>query len=160
MLLDRYGQSNKFWKKSWKKSWDIQVWILWKSSRRCSESVLGTSWINLPWMSLQHQTLDVISGHPQDVRLGRPRDVRSGRPRDGQIESLGDVLKTLQGDVLDTSWGPVFAGWVVSWLDSKKQLNVNRSFLQRVDVLKHSDHKRNQNLTIVNAPVHLSDIAN
>ena len=133
MLLDRYGQSNKFWKKSWKKSWDIQVWILWKSSRRCSESVLGTSWINLPWMSLQHQTLDVISGHPQDVRLGRPRDVRSGRPRDGQIESLGDVLKTLQGDVLNTSWGPVFAGWVVSWLDSKKQLNVNQSFLQRVD---------------------------
>ena len=43
--------------------------------------------------------------------MGRSRDVRSGRPRDGQIESLGDVLGTLEGDVLGTSWGPIFASW-------------------------------------------------
>ena len=45
------------------------------------------------------------------VRLRRPQHVRLGRPRDSQIESLGDVLETLEGDVLGTSWEPIFADW-------------------------------------------------
>ena len=55
--------------------------------------------------------LDVISGRPEDVRLGRHQDVRSTRPLDGQIGSLGDILGTFLG----TSWGPIFAGWVVAY---------------------------------------------
>ena len=100
MLLDRFGQSNKFWKKSWKKFWDIQVWVLWRSSRGCPENFLGTS-----------ETTS--QERPLNVRLGRLHEVRLGRPQDGQIGSLGDVLGRLEGDVVGTSWGPIFAGWVV-----------------------------------------------
>ena len=91
----RFGQSNKFWKKSL----DIQGWGLSRSSRGRPEST--------------------SKGRPLNVRLRRPLDVISGRPRDGQIGSLGDVLGTLEwdvlgtleGDVLRTSWGLIFAGW-------------------------------------------------
>ena len=117
MLLDRFGQSNKFWKKSYKKYWNIQVWVLWRSSKGRSENVLGTSRINLLRKSLERQ-IRTSPGHhfrtPQDIILGRSRDIRSGCPRDGQIGSLGDVLGTLEGDVFGTSWWPIFAGWVTS----------------------------------------------
>ena len=48
--------------------------------------------------------MDVISGHPVNVR--------SGRPQDGQIGSLGDVLETLKTENLGKSWGLIFADWV------------------------------------------------
>ena len=82
MLLDRFGQSNKFSKKSWKNFWTSK-WVLWWSFRGRPEST--------------------SKGRPLNVRSGRPKDVRSGRPRDGQIRSLGDVLGTLEGDVLGTN---------------------------------------------------------
>ena len=53
MLLDRFGQSNKFWKKSEKKVWDMQVGVIWRSSKRRLENFLGTSRINLPGTSLE-----------------------------------------------------------------------------------------------------------
>ena len=55
MLLDRFGQSNKFWIKSSKKFLDILVWVLRRSSIGRRENVLGTSQINLPGTSLEHQ---------------------------------------------------------------------------------------------------------
>ena len=46
--------------------------------------------------------------------MRRPRDVRLGSPWDGQMGSLREALGMLEGDDLRTSWGPIFAGWVVS----------------------------------------------
>ena len=91
----RFGQSNKFWKKSL----DIQGCGLWRSSRGRPESTSQGRPLNVRL----RRPLDVISGRPQDVRLRRPREVRSGRPRDDQIGSLGDVLETLEGDALGTN---------------------------------------------------------
>ena len=74
--------------------------------------------------------LNVISGRPYDVRLGRSWDVRSERLRDGQIGPLVDVLGTLEGDVLGTSWGPTFAGWVVTELIIRgRNLNIPPVFI-------------------------------
>ena len=98
-------------KEKLKKNWNIQVWVLWRSSRGRPEWTSQGRPLNV---RLGH-SLDVISGRPQDVRLGRTQDVRSGRPRDGQIGSLGDSLETLEGDVLGTFWGPIFAGWEISF---------------------------------------------
>ena len=49
-----------------------------------------------PETTSQGRPLDVRLEHPQDVISRRPQNVRSGRPRVG------------------TSWGPIFAGWVVA----------------------------------------------
>ena len=117
MLLDRFGQSNKFWKKSSKKSWDLQVWVFWRSSRGHPENVLGTSRINLPGTSLQRQIRTSTGCHfrmSPGRQMRRPRDVRLGSPWDGQMGSLREALGMLEGDDLRTSWGPIFAGWVVS----------------------------------------------
>ena len=65
-LLDRFAQSNKFWKKTKKKLCGIWPMIppppphcpldvLWKSSRRRPENVLEASRINLPGTSLERQ---------------------------------------------------------------------------------------------------------
>ena len=109
--LDRFGQSNKFWKKlKKKKNWNIQVWVskdplgnVWGH-----EIILRTSQINLLGTSLEHQIRiehQIISGHPHDVpgrqirtsprrqigvspgrsnRIfrGCPGDVGGGHPRD------------------------------------------------------------------------------
>ena len=66
--------------------------------------ILGMSW-GRPELTFQGRPLNVRLGCPVELRLGRPQDVRSehprdvssGRPLDGQIESLGDVLGTLDG---------------------------------------------------------------
>ena len=50
--------------------------------------------------------------HGQYIRSRHPRNFKFGFRWDGQIESLGDVLGTLEGDVHRTSTGPIFAGWV------------------------------------------------
>ena len=104
MLLDRFGQSKKFCKKSLKK---IGASKFEYSQGHLGDNVLATSRIHLPGVSLERQIrispLDVISGRPQDVRLGRPQG--------GQIGSLGEIPGTLKGDVLGTSWGPIFARW-------------------------------------------------
>ena len=55
----RFGQSNKFWKKSL----DIQVWVLSRSSRGRPENVLGTSRINLPGTSLERQIKTSLGRH-------------------------------------------------------------------------------------------------
>ena len=109
----RFGQWNKFWKKSLKKNSTSKF----EYSQDPLGDVLGTSRINLPGTSLELQiktSLDVISGRPQDVSLGRPWDFKLGLPLDGQIGPLVDVLGTFDGDVFSTSWGPIFAGWVSS----------------------------------------------
>ena len=98
MLLDRFGQSNKFWKKSYKKCWGIQVWVLWRFSRERPENVLGTSQINLLGTSLQRQ-IRTSPGH----HFRTSQDVRLCRPRDGQIRSLGDVWGGRPRDVLGTN---------------------------------------------------------
>ena len=90
MLLDRFGQPNKFWKKSYKKWWNIQVWVLWRSSRRHTEKSPGFA-RNQP--SFQGHLLnvrlglllDAISGRLEDFRLGRSgrsNMIFRGRPRD------------------------------------------------------------------------------
>ena len=38
-----------------------------------------------------------------------------------QIESLGDVLGTLEGDILGTSWRPIFADWEYIYYDHDHQ---------------------------------------
>ena len=73
--------------------------------------VLRTTW-GRPESTSQGRPLDVRLGRPLEVISRRPQDVSSRRPQDSQIESLGDVLGTLVGD-LRTSWGPMFANWVV-----------------------------------------------
>ena len=77
----RFGQSNKFWKKSLKKL-DIQVWVLWSSSRGCLENVLGTSRINLPGTSLERQIWTSL-GRSNRIFRGCPGDVGGGRGRPG-----------------------------------------------------------------------------
>ena len=97
----RFGQSNKFWKKSEKKV-DIQIWVLSrplgsKSSYGRPENVLGTSRINLPGMSLEHQIkksprrhfrtspgrqIGTSPGRLSRIFRGRPGDVGRRRPQD------------------------------------------------------------------------------
>ena len=107
------GLSNKFQKKSKKLRGIKQMTtycpkdVFQRSSRGRPENVLGTS-----ESTSQGRSLDVRLGRPLDVILGRPQGVRLERPRDGQIGYLGNVLATLEADVLGTSWGPIFAGWV------------------------------------------------
>ena len=88
----------------------------------CFEGPLGdilrTSW---------RRPESISQGRPLKVTLGRPQGIRLERPRTGQIESLEDVLGTLELDVLGTPWGPIFAGWVIStiymlWHDVKHPL--------------------------------------
>ena len=89
----RFGQSNELWKKIL----DIQVWVLWMSSRGRPENVLGTSWINLPGTSLERQIrtssgrhfrtspgrqIGTSPGRSNRIFRGRPGDVGGGRPRD------------------------------------------------------------------------------
>ena len=77
MLFDRFGQSNKFWKKNYKNCWNIQVWVLWRSSRGRPKSTSQGRLLNVKL----GRPLDIILGRPRDVRLGRHRDVRLGRPQ-------------------------------------------------------------------------------
>ena len=100
------------------KFWDAEVW-------GCFEDPLGdvlkTSW-GRPKSTSQERPLNVrlrrpldfIPGRPQDVRSGHPRDVRLGHHQNGQTGSLGDVLGKLEEDALGTSWGTIFADWVIT----------------------------------------------
>ena len=96
MILERFSQSNKFWKKSLKVFWDIQVWVQYPS--------LGTSWecpdnvlINLPGTSLERQIrtspgrhfrtsperqTETSPGRSNRIFRGRPGDIGGGRPWD------------------------------------------------------------------------------
>ena len=94
MLLDRFGYSNKFWKKKWKKFWDIQVWVLWRSSRGRPESNSH----GRPLNARLERPLDFISGRQirtsprcqiwaspcwsNRIFRGRPEDTGEGRTRD------------------------------------------------------------------------------
>ena len=106
----RFGQSNKFWKKSL----DIQVWVLSRSSRGRPENVLGTSRINLPGTSLERQIktspgrhfrtspgrqIGTSPGRSNRIFRGRPGDVGGGRPRDvlgTNICRLGNITTSMQ----------------------------------------------------------------
>ena len=124
LFLDRFGQSNKFRKKSKKKFRNIQKMTP-IVPKTCFQGPLGdvlrTS-LGHPETTSQGHLLDVRLERPLNLRLGcsldvisrRSQDDRLERPQDGQIGSLGDALETLEGDVLRTSWGPIFAGWDVS----------------------------------------------
>ena len=90
----RFGQSNKFWKKSL----DIQVWVLSRSSRGRPENVLGTSQINLPGTSLKRQVKTSPGRHFRTFS-GRQIGTSSGWSN----RSLGDVLGTLGRVVLGTN---------------------------------------------------------
>ena len=109
MLLDRFGQSNKFWKKSYKKYWNIQVWVLWRSSKGRPENVLGTSRINLPRTSLERQFrtspghhfrtppglyIRTFPGHQIGMYPRRSNRLFRGRPGDVGGECPRDVLGT------------------------------------------------------------------
>ena len=85
----RFGQSNKFWKKSWKKKLDTQVWVLSRSSRGRPENVLGTSRINLPGTPLERQIktsprrqIGMPPGQSNRIFRGRPGYVGGVRPWD------------------------------------------------------------------------------
>ena len=118
----RFGQSNKFWKKSL----DIQVWVLSRSSRGRPENVLGTSQINLPGTSLKRQIktspgrhfrtfpgrqigtslgrqIGMSPGRSYRIFRGRPGDVGGGRPRD-QCLPAGNEIKSNIVIVECASW--------------------------------------------------------
>ena len=97
MLLDKFGQSNKFRKKSYKKFWDIQVWVFWGSSRGRPENVPGMSWINLEGTFLERQIrtspglyyrtspgrqIGTSLGWSNRIFRGGPGDVGGGNLRD------------------------------------------------------------------------------
>ena len=89
----RFGQSNKFWKKSLKKLQTSKV----EYSQGPLRDVLRTSWINLPGTSLERQIktspgrnfrtspgrqIGTFPGRSNRIFRGRPGDVGGGRPRD------------------------------------------------------------------------------
>ena len=89
MLLDRFGQSNKFWKEIFKKICDIQVWVLWRSSRRCPDNVLGTYQIDLSGKSLENQIrtspgrqIGKSPGRSNRIFSRRHGNAGGGRPQD------------------------------------------------------------------------------
>ena len=109
----RFGQSNKFWKKSL----DIQVWVLSRYSRGRPENFLGLSRINLPGTCLERRVktspgrhFKTSPGRWTGTSPGRQigmSAVRSNRFFRGPPGDAG-------GDVLGTSWGPIFANWGIS----------------------------------------------
>ena len=116
MLLDRFGQLNKFWKKSLKYFEHPSEYsegnlrdVMRKSWGRPESTSQGLPWRSdkdVPLKVRLGRPLDVIQWRPLDVTLRRPQDVRSGRPPDGPTGSLGYVLGTLEGharDVLGTN---------------------------------------------------------
>ena len=112
MLLDRFGPSNKFWNKSYKKWWNIQVWVLWTSSRGRPENALETSQINCPGTSVERQIRTSPGCH---FRTSPGRHIGTSPSQSNRI--FRGHLGTLEGDVLGTSWEPIFAGWVVFYLN-------------------------------------------
>ena len=112
--------------------------------------------------------LNVIFGHPQYIRLGRPQDVRSGRPRDGQIESLEDILETLEEDVLGMFWDQYLLVGLLARVcilkTSGLYINVNNSrvpgrynltwFFNNVINVKLTEHGR------IHKIFHVTDIEN
>ena len=97
MFLDRFGQANKFWKKSWNKFWDIQILVLLRSSRGRPINVLGTSRVKHPGTFLERQIrtsprrlietsqrcqIRTSPGWSNRIFRGGPGDVGGGRPRD------------------------------------------------------------------------------
>ena len=88
---------------------DIQVWVLWRSSRRRRENVLRTS-SGLPLNVRLGRLLDVISERPQGLQIGtssrwsnrisrgRPGDIGGGRPGD-QYFPAGIILSLFSGDI-------------------------------------------------------------
>ena len=91
MLLHRFCQSNKFWKKSLKKCWDIQVWVLWRSSRERPENVLEIFGINLPGTSLERQ---IKTSTGRNFRMPPGRQIRT---------SPGRYIDTSPGHYIDVS---------------------------------------------------------
>ena len=107
MLLDRFGESNKFWKKTSKNFWDIQIWVLSRSSRECPENVIGTSQIKLSGMSLERQIrtstgrqfrtykrcqIGTSSGRQIRTSLGWSNRIFRGRPGEVGGGRPGNVL--------------------------------------------------------------------
>ena len=95
-------------KEKLKKFWDIQVWVLWRSSRGRPENVLGTSRINLPGTALERHIRTSPGLHFRtsdwDVRGTSDRDVRRSNR----------IFRRRPGNVLGTFWWPIFAYWVES----------------------------------------------
>ena len=112
--------------------------------------------------------LNDIFGHPQYIRLRRPQDVRSGRPRDGQIESLEDILETLEEDVLGMFWDQYLLVGLLARVcilkTSGLYINVNNSrvpgrynltwFFNNVINVKLTEHGR------IHKIFHVTDIEN
>ena len=91
MLLDLVNRIG-----SERKVLDIEVWVLSRSTRGRPGNVLGTSQINLPGTSLEHQ-IKTSPGRHFRTSPGRHFRMSPGRKigtsRDGQVGSLGDSLK-------------------------------------------------------------------
>ena len=126
MLLDRFGQSNNIWKESYKKYWNIQVWLLWRSSKGRPEKVLGTSRINLPGTSLERQ-IRMPSGHY--IRTSPGRQIGMSPRRSNRIFKgrPGDVGGECPWDVLGTNTCPLGYKRRFSWIwhySKNKDLNM------------------------------------
>ena len=93
----RFGQSNKFWKKSLKKL-DIQVWVLSRSSRGRPENVLGTSRINLPGTSLERQ-IKTSPGRHFRTSPGRQIRTSPGRQIGTSLGQSNRIFRWRPGDV-------------------------------------------------------------
>ena len=126
MLLDRFGQSNNFWKKSYKKYWNIQLWVRWRSSKGCPEKVLGTSRINLPGTSLERQ-IRTPPGHC--IRTSPGRQIRMSPRRSNRIfrGRPGDVGGECPWDNLGTNTCRLGYKCRLSWIwhySKNKDLNM------------------------------------
>ena len=103
MLLDRFGQSNKFWKEIYKKHCDIQVWVLCRSPRGRPNNVLGTYQIELSGMYLESQIRRSSGRH---FMTSPGRQIGKSPERLNKIFSRGPG--DADEDVLKTTWGPIF----------------------------------------------------
>ena len=107
LLLDRFGPSNKFRKKSKEKFRDIQQMtphrpydVFSRSSWVRPENVLGISQINLPRMPLRRYIRMFPERH---FETSPERQIGTYLGQIGQIVPLSFVLGTLEGDVLGTN---------------------------------------------------------
>ena len=111
MLLGRFGQQNKFWKKSKSKYMDIQQMthyrsqdVTWRSAAGRPENVLRNFWINLPETSSDQEVPKTLFQEVPPTSPGPPLKTLLDHPRGVLLWCSGDVLKWCPGNVL--IWHP------------------------------------------------------
>ena len=136
--------------------WDIQVCVLWRSSRGRPVNVLGTSRINLPGVSLEHQIRTSRGRHigtwPQlqiGTSLGRwnrifrrrPKDVGGGSPRNVEDTNIFRLGK--QNRQIKTNWGYISKIYVKYFITDKLKEIINcKIILKQLSCIINRDKER------------------